>query len=95
MDLSRAAWRKSSYSGGTTSNCVEVAGNLRADLTRAGWRKSTYSSGTGSNCVEVAGNLRAVVAVRDTKNRDGGTHLVAAPAWRSFVAAVHRDAFSR
>jgi hypothetical protein len=28
-DLSRAAWRKSAYSGGT-SNCVEVAGNLPA-----------------------------------------------------------------
>ena len=26
-DLSRAAWRKSSYSGGAT-NCVEVAGGL-------------------------------------------------------------------
>lgn len=27
-DLRKAAWRKSSYSGGTNDNCVEVAGNL-------------------------------------------------------------------
>jgi hypothetical protein len=25
MDLSRASWRKSSYSGGGSANCVEVA----------------------------------------------------------------------
>ena len=28
MDLSNAHWRKSSYSGGGGSNCVEVATNL-------------------------------------------------------------------
>ena len=28
-DLSQAAWRKSTYSGGAT-NCVEVAGNVPA-----------------------------------------------------------------
>jgi hypothetical protein len=28
MDLTKAAWRKSSYSG-ANNNCVEVAGNLR------------------------------------------------------------------
>jgi hypothetical protein len=28
MDVSSAAWRKSSYSGGNGGNCVEVAGNL-------------------------------------------------------------------
>ncbi|TDC04137.1 DUF397 domain-containing protein [Nonomuraea longispora] len=27
-DLSQAAWRKSSYSGGNGGNCVEVASNL-------------------------------------------------------------------
>jgi hypothetical protein len=27
-DLSRARWRKSSHSGGSNSNCVEVATNL-------------------------------------------------------------------
>ena len=28
MDLTKAAWRKSSYSGGNGGNCVEVARNL-------------------------------------------------------------------
>jgi hypothetical protein len=28
MDLTSAAWRKSSYSGGNGGNCVEVARNL-------------------------------------------------------------------
>lgn len=28
VDLSQAAWRKSSHSGGNGGNCVEVAGNL-------------------------------------------------------------------
>ena len=28
MDLSRAEWRKSSYSSNNGGNCVEVAGNL-------------------------------------------------------------------
>ena len=30
MDLSRAEWRKASYSGTNGGNCVEVAGNLPA-----------------------------------------------------------------
>jgi hypothetical protein len=29
MDLSRAQWRKASYSGTNGGNCVEVATNLR------------------------------------------------------------------
>ncbi|WP_440064927.1 DUF397 domain-containing protein [Streptosporangium sp. OZ121] len=28
LDLSEAAWKKSSLSGGSGGNCVEVAGNL-------------------------------------------------------------------
>ena len=28
MDLTRAIWRKSTYSGGNGGNCVEVAANL-------------------------------------------------------------------
>jgi Domain of unknown function (DUF397) len=32
-DLSRAVWRKSSYSGGTGGNCVEVAQSLPGAVT--------------------------------------------------------------
>ncbi|WP_203805185.1 DUF397 domain-containing protein [Actinoplanes couchii] len=43
----------------------------------ARWRKSARSGGDGGNCVEVADNLVDVVAVRDTKNKDGGTLVFA------------------
>jgi hypothetical protein len=55
------------------------------DLTGAAWRKSSCSNGSGGNCVEVADNLPDVVAVRDTKDRDGGTLTFAPGAWRAFV----------
>jgi hypothetical protein len=54
------------------------------DVTGVNWRKSTKSSGNGGDCVEVADNL-ALVLMRDTKNRDGGTLSFAPEAWRSFV----------
>ena len=40
--MSDSPWRKSSYSSGSGTNCVEVAT----------WRKATYSSSNGTNCVE-------------------------------------------
>jgi hypothetical protein len=55
------------------------------DLTGARWRKSTKSSGNGGACVEVADNLPGTVAVRDTKDRDGGTLTFAPDSWRAFV----------
>jgi hypothetical protein len=77
-----AEWRKSSYSNGQAS-CVEVAGV---------WRKSTYSS-SNSNCVEVASNLPDVVAVRDTKDRNGPTLAFTADEWQAFVQGVKRGEF--
>jgi Domain of unknown function (DUF397) len=55
----------------------------------ATWRKSSYSGGSGGNCVEVA-DAASVVAVRDTKNRDGGTLTFAVGAWAAFTAALGR-----
>jgi hypothetical protein len=57
------------------------------DLSRAAWRKSTRSGGTSENCVEVAG-LPGFVAVRDSKNPDGGALIFQSAAWRRAVAAV-------
>lgn len=48
LHLSRAVWRKSSYSG-TNGNCVEAA--VLGDGIQ--WRKSRYS-GQNGNCVQVA-----------------------------------------
>jgi hypothetical protein len=72
-----AAWRKSSYSGGSGGDCVEVAS----------WRKSSYSGGSGGNCVEVA-DTASVVMVRDTRHRDGGALAFAADAWTAFTASL-------
>jgi hypothetical protein len=50
----------------------------------SGWRVATYTGGQG-NCVEV-GASSTVVAVRDTKDRDGGPVLRFDPSvWRAFM----------
>lgn len=50
----------------------------------AGWRVASYTGGQG-NCVEV-GSSAAVVAVRDTKDREGGPVLRFDPsAWQAFT----------
>ena len=54
------------------------------------WKKSSRSGGGGgSNCVEV-GTPASIefVAVRDTKDREGGTLAVSPVAWRAFLTAV-------
>lgn len=92
-------FRKSSYSGGTTANCVEVA-----EITPA-FRKSSYSSSYG-NCVEVAevapafrkasystsydncvevSNLSAGAAVRDSKYPELGHIPFPAAEWAAFL----------
>jgi hypothetical protein len=69
-------WRKSSYSNGGSSACVEVAT----------WRKASYSNGGESACVEVASTDS--VLVRDTTDRDGGTLTFSAGAWERFTASL-------
>jgi hypothetical protein len=51
------------------------------------WRKSSYSGSTGGQCVELASGS-ALVLVRDTTDRDGGTLASSAGAWRAFTADV-------
>ena len=72
-----APWRKSTYSGGGQTNCIEVAP----------WRKSSHSAGANSECVEVAHD-ETVVGVRDTKNRTGGYFTIGHAAWRAFTHAA-------
>ena len=76
-DHALTTWRKSSYSGGNGSDCVEVGT----------WRKSTYSGGNGGQCVEVGETERAVV-VRDTKDRAGAMLTFGPGAWRRFAATI-------
>jgi Domain of unknown function (DUF397) len=54
------------------------------DLSRAVWRKSTRSNNGGA-CVEVARNLPDIVAVRDSKHRDGPVLIFASREWRAFI----------
>ncbi|GAA1271981.1 DUF397 domain-containing protein [Saccharothrix xinjiangensis] len=69
----RTRWRKSSYSEGVGTNCVEVA-----------WHKSSYSGDVGSDCVQVASASEAV-GVRDSKNTTPQLAFTPA-AWRAFLA---------
>jgi hypothetical protein len=59
----------------------------QADLSRAVWRKSRRSQQSGA-CVEVARNLPGIVAVRDSKHRDGPVLTFAAHEWRSFISEI-------
>lgn len=77
-DLTAETWHKSSYSGGSGGDCVEVAR----------WRKSTHSDGSGGNCLEVADGHPAVVPVRDSKNPRGPKLVFQAEAWAAFVEHV-------
>ncbi|MBO4208852.1 DUF397 domain-containing protein [Micromonospora echinofusca] len=60
------------------------------ELTGARWRTSTRSGSSGGNCVEVADNLPGVVAVRDSKDRQGPVLRFTPAAWRAFVAGTAR-----
>ncbi|WP_175407885.1 DUF397 domain-containing protein [Streptomyces sp. TRM64462] len=71
IDLSAAAWRKSSYSNGSGGNCVEVAEGF---VGAARWRKSSHSNGSGGDCVEVADGFVGAARWRKSSysNTSGG-----------------------
>jgi uncharacterized protein DUF397 len=54
------------------------------------WRKSSRSGGSnGSACVEVGTpDDLSMVAVRDTKDRDGGMLSVSPESWRAFLGSI-------
>jgi Domain of unknown function (DUF397) len=63
------------------------------DLTGAVWHKSTHSGGNGGDCVEVAVNLPGIVAVRDTKDRDGAALVFTHAEWSAFLAGARDGEF--
>lgn len=57
------------------------------DLSQAVWQKSRRSNGQ-ANCVEVARNLPGIVAIRDSKDPDGGVLRVSPKGWQVFILAI-------
>jgi hypothetical protein len=84
-----SAWRKSSHSGGSSGDCLEVT-----DPTAyATWRKSTHSGPSGGSCLEVNDTaLPTRIPVRDSKNPAGPAITFSAPAWTAFIATLARRA---
>lgn len=57
-------------------------------LSSTPWRKSSYSSPYGGACVEIA-VTPTVVGVRDSKDRDGGTLILAPDQWHTFLRSLN------
>ncbi|MFI1678176.1 DUF397 domain-containing protein [Streptomyces sp. NPDC020607] len=73
-------WHKSSYSSGSSGDCLEVA---------LSWRKSSHSSSGDGDCLEVA-PCPTTLHVRDSKNPHGHQLALTPRAWSAFVAyAAH------
>ena len=49
---------------------------------------NTSHSNTGANCVEVARTRSGKIAVRDSRNPDGGALSFSPDKWQAFVAKV-------
>jgi hypothetical protein len=64
------------------------------ELTGATWRKSSYSTNGGVTCVEVACGLPdGIVALRDSKDRQGAALIVSADQWTAFTAGIRHGEF--
>jgi Domain of unknown function (DUF397) len=63
------------------------------DLTGAQWHKSSFSGSNGGACVEVARNLPGIVAVRDSKDREGPALVFTPDEWLAFLDGVRADEF--
>lgn len=62
---------------------------MKPNTSRAVWRKGSRSSPNGDNCVETA-PIKDEVAIRDSKDPDGGQLKVSTKAWRQFTDTVRR-----
>jgi hypothetical protein len=63
---------------------------MGVSLGQATWRKSSHSGQSGQ-CVEVADILQGAVAVRDSKDPNGPTLVLAPAAWRTLARRVKGD----
>ncbi|MEW1724913.1 DUF397 domain-containing protein [Streptomyces sp. NPDC093109] len=83
-DLSAATWHKSTYSGGSGGDCLEVARDFPGAAT---WHKSTYSGGDGGNCLEVARDFPGAASWRKStySGASGGNCLEVATGLTGIV----------
>jgi hypothetical protein len=65
------------------------------DLSQAQWRKSSRSGQSNGACVEVAANLPGVVALRDSKSPEAGTHVISRSAFTAFLDDVKAGRYDR
>jgi hypothetical protein len=87
-DLSRATWRKSSYSNGSGGSCVEVA-TMPPNSTHLGGQTGTEITAPGGRA---DGGAR-IVAVRDSKDRQGPALVFSQADWQTFAGAVKAGHF--
>jgi Domain of unknown function (DUF397) len=64
---------------------------FESDLAELPWRKSSFSGPNG--CVEAAPVRGGLIAVRDSKNPQGGHLLYNALEWQAFLAGVRHGEF--
>jgi hypothetical protein len=92
-------WRKSSHSGASGGECVEVAQTWRTSSysnatggncleVADAWRKSSHSGGSGGDCVEVNTTADTLVPVRDSKDTTRGHLLIPSTSWASLTEAL-------
>lgn len=63
------------------------------ELEELSWRKASRSGNGGGSCVEVGAGLPGRVAVRDTKRREDGMHVVTSEAFAALLADVKSGRF--
>ncbi|MFG2260347.1 DUF397 domain-containing protein [Streptomyces mirabilis] len=81
MSTTELAWFKSTYSGDSSGDCVEVA---------LSWRKSTYSGDDSGDCVEVA-TCPTTIHIRDSKHTPGPQLALSHTTWTEFVEFAVRE----
>lgn len=67
--------------------------NEVSELAGAVWRKSSYSNGDGGQCVEITPLSDGGMAVRDSKNPNGGILKFTAGEWSAFVMGAKAGEF--
>lgn len=97
------AWKKSTRSGSQGGDCVEVDVSWKKSTrsnpsgncveVNAQWTKSSRSGSSG-NCVEYTTDTTDnMVAVRDSKDPDGGILEFSPDSWAAFIAGVKSSQF--